>query len=336
MFRSIFMGNPDKIKAVYDQTVRTALNSEAGLHTETVFSKAEVLSEPERFRETEYIFATWGMPHFETDEIRAVFPALRAVFYAAGSVQGFAKEFLEAGAAVFSAWAANAVPVAEYTTAQIVLANKGFYASSVLCQKGRDARKEAGELFHHYRGNYGASVGIIGAGMIGRMVLERLKAYRLKVMLCDPFVSEEQAAALGAEKCTLEEMFATCDVISNHVANNPQTVGMLNGALFARMKPYATFINTGRGAQVVESELLAFLASRPDVTAVLDVTDPEPPIEGSPMYTLDNVVLTPHIAGSSGEEVHRMAEYMLAEFRAFAAGEPTKYSVSLKMLATMA
>ena len=136
--------------------------------------------------------------------------------------------------------------------------------------------------------------------------------------------------------CSLEELFSTCDVISNHVANNPQTVGMIHGGLLCRMKPYATFINTGRGAQVVESDLFAFLKARPDVTAVLDVTMPEPPEEGSEMYALENIVLTPHIAGSSGDEVVRMAEYMLGEYRALLSGAPVKYAVTAEMLATMA
>lgn len=336
MSRSILMGNPDKIKHVYSEAVRTALAAEAGLTDFTVFSKDALLANPAAFRDTEFVFSTWGMPHFDEDEIRAVFPALRAVFYAAGSVQGFAKEFLACGVKVFSAWAANAVPVAEYTVAQIVLANKGFYKTSLLSKKGLAARREAARLIPCYRGNYGASVGIIGAGMIGRMVIERLHEYRLDIKVCDPFLSEEKANALGAEKCSLEELFETCDVISNHVANNPQTVGMIHGGLLARMKPYATFINTGRGAQVVESDMFAFLKSRPDVTAVLDVTMPEPPEEGSDMYALENIVLTPHIAGSSGDEVVRMAEYMLDEYRAFAAEQPTRYSVTPEMLATMA
>lgn len=74
-----------------------------------------------------YLFSTWGMPALGKEQIRAYFPSLKAVFYAAGSVQGFAREYLEAGVQVFSAWAANAVPVAEFTVAQILLAGKGYF-----------------------------------------------------------------------------------------------------------------------------------------------------------------------------------------------------------------
>ena len=158
----------------------------------------------------------------------------------------------------------------------------------------------------------------------------------MRVLVFDPFLSDAAAAELRVEKCTLEELFAQSDVISNHLANNPQTVGMLDAHLFDRMKPNTTFINTGRGAQVVEADMIAALRADSSRAAVLDVTYPEPPHEDSPLYTLDNVYLTPHIAGSLGNEVRRMGEYMLSEYRHVAAGEKTKYGVTLKMLETMA
>ena len=78
------------------------------------------------------------------------------------------------------------------------------------------------------------------------------------------------------------------------------------------------------------------LSEKPYATAILDVTYPEPIEEGNPLWEMENVFLTPHIAGSQGDECHRMAEYMLEEFLAFTAGNPTRYSVSEAMLATMA
>ena len=147
---------------------------------------------------------------------------------------------------------------------------------------------------------------------------------------------QEKADKLGVELCSLERIFSECQVISNHLANNPQTVGMLNYELFKLMKPNATFLNTGRGAQVVELDLARAMAEKPDATAILDVTFPEPIQDGNPLLLLENVYLTPHIAGSQADEVHRMAEYMAEEFKAFTSGEPTKYEVSEKMLDTMA
>lgn len=301
---------------------------------ERVYTKAEVLNAPELFKSTEYVFSTWGMPTFTEEEIKRYLPSLKAVFYGAGSVQEFARPFLNHGVKVFSAWAANAVPVAEYTVAQIILANKGFFSSSRLAKTSD--RQAAFQNFSAYSGNYNVKIGIIGAGMIGKLVIRMLGSYHLEVLVFDPFLSEEKANELGVKKVNLETLFKECQVVSNHLANNEQTKGMLGGKLFETMLPYSTFINTGRGAQVVEQELIDTLKSRPDITALLDVTHPEPPEQDSELYTLANCILTPHIAGSTGNEVRRMGEYMKAEYENFIQNKHCKYEVTLEMLKTMA
>lgn len=299
-----------------------------------VYTSAEVIAEPEKFAEVEYVFSTWGMPSMSEEEIKKCFPTLKCVFYAAGSVQAFARPFLACGVKVFSAWAANAVPVVEYTLAQIILANKGFFAHSREMKKGN---REAGKIMKSaYPGNYGENVGIIGVGMIGSQVAERLQSYRLNVLAFDPFLSDERAKSLGIKKASLEEIFSTCRVVTNHMANNEQTKGMLDYKYFSKMLPYSTFINTGRGAQVVEDDLVRVLEERPDITAILDVTYPEPPAEGHAFYSLPGCFLTPHIAGSLVNETHRMAEYIIEEYERYINGEPCRYEVSLKMLETMA
>lgn len=328
--KTIFLcENPRKLREVFPAHLLDTL-----CDAPTVYTRADLLADPAKFAEVEIVFSTWGMPALTEDEIAACLPALRTVFYAAGTVQAFARPFLGRGITVCSAWAANAVPVAEYTVAQIVLANKGFFAQS-RAQKER-RRADARAMQAAYPGNYDVRVGLIGAGMIGSMVAERLRGYRLEVLVFDPFLSDERAAALGVRKCGLDKLFSTCQVVSNHLANNAQTRGMLTYAHFSAMRPYATFLNTGRGAQVVEDDLVRTLTERPDLTAVLDVTYPEPPVEGHAFYALDNCVLTPHIAGSLANEFHRMAEYMAEEHARWTAGEPLRWSVSLKMLETMA
>ncbi len=334
MKTSIFLGDA-RVFRIYHGDCFAALQKEADLEP-TLYTKDDVLKDPQAFSKVENIFTTWGMPAFTEEEIRTAFPSLRAVYYAAGSVRYFAAPFLSCGVRVHSAWAANAVPVAEYTTAQILLANKGFFKSCRLCSKERALRDEAKRYAEEKSGNFDASVGIIGAGMIGKMVIRALKSYDLKVLAYDKFLSKEELAALGAEKVTLDALFSRCDTISNHIANLPETVGMLRYEHFSRMKKNATFINTGRGAQVVEEDLLRALLEEPDRTAILDVTDPEPPFENSKLYNLPNVFLTPHIAGSSGNEVRRMGEYMLEEYRRGARNERFLYEVTPKMLETMA
>jgi len=318
---------------VYDFNVVCELQKLTKVEKKT-YTKADILREPELFERVEIVFSTWGMPEFTEEEIKVCLPSLKCVFYGAGSVQKFARPFLNCGVKVFSAWAANAVPVAEMTVAQIILANKGYFLTHRLYHtNGRQVAKDASRKCN---GNYGETVGIVGAGMIGKHVIQMLKKYRLNVLVFDPFLSDEKAKELGVEKCQLSELFDRAFVVSNHLANNEQTKGMLNYALFSRMRENAVFINTGRGAQVVEDDLIRILGERPDLTALLDVTYPEPPTEGHPFYTLPNCLLTPHIAGSNGDEVARMGEYMLYECKAYLSGNPTKYEVTEKMLETMA
>ena len=274
------------------------------------------------------------MPALTEAQIEAHFPNLEAVYYAAGTVQYFARPFLKRGVRVFSAWAANGVPVVEFTVAQIVLAGKGYF-QSLRRYRERD-RKAAFAYTMSLPCNYNIRVGILGAGVIGREVMARLKAYQYEVLAYDPYVSDEVLSSLGAKRASLEEIFSTCQIISNHVANLPATVGMIDGKLLHSMLPNAAFINTGRGAQVVESELIAALKERPDRTALLDVTWPEPPEEGSEFYTLPNVFLTPHIAGSQNNEWARMALYMVEEFERTEDHLPVRYEVTEKMLETMA
>ena len=323
---------PDQCRTVYASAL-PELREVAGLEN-TVYTKADILAGEGRFADTRFLFSTWGMPEFTEEEIKTFLPKLECLFYGAGTVQKFARPFLNCGVRVFSAWAANAVPVAEMTVAQIILANKGYFLTNRLYhEKGR---KTAVNAFRKCRGNYGETVGIIGAGMIGKLVIQMLKAYNLKVVVFDPFLPDAKAAELEVEKCTLEELFARAFVVSNHLANNEQTKGILNYSHFARMRENAVFINTGRGAQVVEADLVRILRERPDLTALLDVTDPEPPLDGHPFYTLDNCRLTPHIAGSAGDEVQRMGVYMLREYKTCRSGGACRYEVTEEMLKTMA
>ena len=323
--KSIFLnGDPALIHRVYAAELREKLGSPEIIPPQKL-SKHDL-------RGVEAIFSTWGMPALGEDEIHGHFPALREVYYAAGSVQAFARPFLRCGVRVFSAWGANAVPVAEFAAAQIVLANKGYFQSTHI-SRPRDWNKNYAAGFP---GNFDAAVGIIGCGMIGGLVAQMLRGYRLEVLVHDPYLSDERADGLGVAKCPLEELFARCQTISNHLPNNEETKGMLDYGLFKLMKSNATFINTGRGAQVVEADLIRALKEEPGRTALLDVTHPEPPERGSALYTLPGVILTPHIAGSMGNEVARMGECMVGEFMALREGRAPQYEITEEMLETMA
>lgn len=287
----------------------------------------------EQLQDTDVIFSTWGMPKLTEDEIKEKLPSLKAIFYGAGTVKYFAQPYLNCGVQIFSAWQANAIPVIETCLAQILLANKGFFhLAPQTKQDYKAARKEAS----HFPGNYATKVGLIGLGAIGMGVLEKLKQHDLKIYVYSSKVTKENQAQWGVKAATLEEIFSQCNVISNHLANVPATVGVLNEKLFSLMQPRTTFINTGRGAQVDEQALIQKLQADPSIVAILDVTYPEPPVKNSPLYTLPNVILTPHSAGSSGNEVRRMAQYMIDESHRWINGEACFYEVKQEMLPTMA
>ncbi len=333
MKKAVYLGG-QTVTRVYPKSVFDKLSAELEFPIGEIVGRGELEKYKAELQGVEYAFSTWGMPALTDEEIGTYLPNLKAVFYAAGSVQGFAEPFLKRGIHIFSAWGANGVPVAEMTFAQIILANKGYFQQLHRYANGNDwCTRGAGAP---YTGNYETKVGIIGAGMIGKLVIEMLKQINVEVLVFDPFLSDEKTAELGVTKTDLITVFRECSVISNHLASNDQTFGMLNKDCFDAMMPNATFINTGRGAQVVEADMIAALKAEPNRVALLDVTYPEPPAEDSELYTMPNVFLTPHIAGSLWNEWHRMAEYMYDEFMLFEGGKPTRFEVTLKMLETMA
>lgn len=290
----------------------------------------------EFLKETEVIICTWDMVPFSEEILKEYFPRLRLVLYAAGSVQYFARPFLERGVQVCSAWGSMCYPVAQFTLSCIILANKGAFRSAQLAKEGRYHEGHALSTMQ-YPGSYdGTKVGILGAGKIGSLVIQMLQSLPVEVLLYDPFCSRERAKELGAALTSLETIFSECQTISNHIANNPQTVGMLDYHLFSRMKPDAAFINTGRGAQVVESDLIRALTEQPGRFAILDVTDPEPVREGHPFLSMPNVLLFPHVAGYAEREVLGMPDAMLRELIHFQKNEPLEFEVTLPMLKTMA
>lgn len=328
---ALFGTNQIQFSKVYTPAVLQRL-SEYGELSKKI-NKSNLEENAEFLADCEFAFSTWGMPQFTKEEIAKYMPKLKAVFYSAGTVQYFAKPFLESGVKVFSAFAANAVPVAEYTFAQITLAAKGYFQSA---KYYRILPLHSHKFANTATGNFECKVGLIGLGAIGKMVADKLKALDVKVYGCDPFVSKEAAKELGVTLVDMETIFNECDIISNHLANKPELENIFNMKLFKRMKKHSTFINTGRGAQVAEYQLALSLLLHPSKTFVADVLKRETFPYISPLFWVPNAIITPHIAGSTGKEPQRMAYYMMEEMERFIANEPARYEVTLDSLARMA
>ncbi len=329
--KAAFFCDGDRLAYVYSQGRRERVAELTDLYPVTV-SAATFDEHADRLADIEVIFSTWGMPILTGEQIDRL-TNLKAIFYGAGAVKHFAAPYLDRGVTVVSSWVANAIPVAEFTVAQILLAMNGYFGNTADC---RDPQRRRDGDVHRGPGVYGETVALIGAGMIGRKVIELLKPFTLDILIVDPYLPDDQAAELGVAKASLADAFARAYVVSNHLPNLPALERVLNGDLFGAMRPGAAFINTGRGAQVDEGDLIAVLQARPDLTALLDVTWPEPPVPESPLYTLANVHLTNHIAGSMNDEVVRMADYAIDEFLAWRDGRPLQYAVTAEMLKTMA
>ncbi|GAT32638.1 phosphoglycerate dehydrogenase [Terrimicrobium sacchariphilum] len=329
MKKVIFLGEQSLLDSVYSLETRWKIATEAEV-LEPAIPPEEVDAHMDRLSQADAIFTTWGMPLLSEAQLAAL-PRLKAVFYAAGSVRLFARPLIERDIMVVSSWVANAIPVAEFTLAQILLSMKGYFRNL------RDYNTpEALRQAFRGPGNYGETVAILGAGAIGRKVIELLAPFRLRIAVFDQFLTKVDAANLGVSKVSLEEAFESGFAISNHLADVPETEGMLQKQHFARMRDGAVFINTGRGRTVREDDLCDVLEARKDLTALLDVTYPEPPKADSRLFSLPNALLSTHIAGSINSEVARLGEIACAEFLSWKHGKPMRFAISLEKLATMA
>ncbi|BBC29656.1 putative glycerate dehydrogenase [Streptomyces graminofaciens] len=280
----------------------------------------------------EVLITGWGCPHLGADVLAAA-PRLRTVLHAAGSVRSLIGDAVwERGVTVSSAVRANALPVAEYTLAAILFAGKDAFG---LRERFRTEHAYPAPDEYLAVGNLGRRVGIIGASRVGRRVLELLRPFDLSAGLYDPYVDEAEATALGAVSLSLDELLRTSDVVSVHAPDTPETHRMLSRERLALIPDGGVLINTSRGA-LVDPEALTDELVGGRISAVLDVTEPEPLPADSPLYRLPNVFLTPHIAGSLGNELARLGGTVVEELERLAAGLPLSHGVRRGELAISA
>ena len=275
----------------------------------------------------------WGCPFVDASVLDRA-PRLGLFAYAAGTVKFTVDDAPFArGIRVTSCADANAEPVAEYTLAAVLLAGKdAFFRRDRMRDPSLDGRRQRSEV---PVGNRGKTVGIIGASLVGRRVIELLRPFDLDVVVHDPFLTADDAEALGARAVDLDELCATSDVVSLHAPDIPSTRGMIGRAQLAAMRTGATFVNTARGTLVDHDALRDELAAG-RLYAVLDVTDPEPLPDDDPLRSEPNAFITPHLAGSEGTELLRLVDWAVDEIERWADGRPARNPVRLDRLERMA
>lgn len=321
--KALFAMSPQHVADLFPPALMRRLQHLADLDPGLV---AQRFDRPEVVRalaETEIIISGWGCPPVDSAVLAAA-PRLRAVLHSAGSVKSLITPACwERGILVSSAAEANSLPVAEYTLGAILLAGKDIFR---LRERYRAHRAFTLAEIQQDVGNFGRKVGIIGASRIGRRVLDLLRPFDLEVFLYDPYVDAATAAGLGARRLELDELLRTCDIVSLHAPATADTYRMLDAARLALIRDGGVLINTARGELVDTGALEAELVSG-RISAVLDVTDPEPAPAESALFDLPNVFLTPHIAGSHGNELARMGRSVTEELERLTAGIPLLHQV---------
>ncbi len=284
----------------------------------------------------EVLLTSWLAPRLDA-AVLATMPSLQLVAHAAGSVRHVVTPAVyDRGITVTSAAAANALPVAEFTFAAIVMCSKDVFGARDRVRRDRGWRP--GSATFDVRptiGNRGRTIGVVGASMIGRLVIERLRSIDCTVLVADPYLTRAESETLGVTKVELDELCARCDVLTVHAPELPSTRHMISAAQLALLHDGAWVINTARGALVDAAALEAELVSG-RLSALIDTPDPEPLPAESALYDLPNVVLTPHLAGSSGNELARLGASAVAEIERFAAGLAPLHPVLLRDLERIA
>ncbi|MBS0641798.1 MAG: 3-phosphoglycerate dehydrogenase [Proteobacteria bacterium] len=198
----------------------------------------------------------------------------------------------------------NSEPVAEHAIALMLGLTKkiGLTHRAMLTSKANDRLLLSGNNIK------GKTVGIVGIGNIGRLTAKFCSIFDMRILAFDPYLTEAQVAARGAQKVDFATLLRDSDFITIHCPRNAETVGLFGATEFAQMKSSAYFINTARGKIHDEAALIAALRARRIAGAGIDVFDFEPPPPDHPLLHFDNVMATPHIAGGTVETLRDMSE----------------------------
>jgi phosphoglycerate dehydrogenase-like enzyme len=275
----------------------------------------------------------WGTPPLSAD-LLAEKPTVGLVAHTAGSIRNLIPvDLMEGGLRVSHAAAIIADAVAEFVISEALLGLRPIHEINIAMRAGEAWKSLRERTMGRQLG--ACTVGIVGAGYVGRKVIHLFQAFGSRILVYDPLLSPKAATELGALPQSLDDLLAESDVVSLHAPVLPETRGMIGAAQLARLRDGALFINTARAALVDEDALLSELQSG-RISAALDVFATEPLPPDSPFRALPNVILSPHAAGHTTDSYLRQGQAMVEDVRRYLHGEPLVFEVSAQMLPTMA
>jgi len=298
-----------------------------------IFSKAEPEIIKNLIAGVDGCITGWGSCRLTKDILDAA-PHLKIIVHAAGSVKPIVSDAVwEKGIKVTSAAVSIAIGVAEHTLGLMLSAmKKNYWLNESIHQGGWKDETELAKV----KEIYDITIGVVGAGHVGRYFIKLLQNFEVKILLYDPFISKKEAEKLGATKAgKLEDLISQVDILSLHAPNLSETRHIINKANLKLLKDGAILINTARGALIDERALYNELKSG-RITACLDVTDPDPPTADNPLRKLPNVIFTPHIAGAVANNIFRQGKLAVTELERFFSGKPLLYPVNREDLSRIA
>lgn len=271
----------------------------------------------------------WGAPAF-TEAVFEAADRLKLIAHSAGSIKALVsremidKYLIPRNIVLFSANVAIAYNVAESTIGMLLMTMRRWPDMSAYFR--RTGKWKDPEI--RWNGQYlmGSTVGVVAASAVGREVIRLLQPWPVKILVFDPFLSAEDAAAMGAEKVELNELFSRSDHVTLHLPSIPSTEKMIGKEQLDLMKPGATLVNTSRGS-VLDHDALIEKCKRDEIYVCLDVTTPEPLPRYSEFRMLDNVYITPHVSGSGFYGYFKIGEQTLQALRDCFAGKPVQGAV---------
>ncbi len=252
----------------------------------------------------------WGTPLL-TQRVFEQADSLRIIAHSAGTVKRMLLEcaheyVIPRKICVYSANREIAYNAAEHTLGLMIMMSRKLVGYSLIIQNDRNAWPDR---VRRPNAQYltGSTVGIVSASEVGRRVMHLLKPFNTTVLVFDPYLTEKDAEILGVEKVELLDVFSRSDIVSVHTPLLPETIGMINSIHFSAMRDGSVFINTSRGG-VLDEDALVLELKIGRISAALDVTSEEPLPDNSPLLSLNNVLVTPHLAGSGYYGYSRIGE----------------------------